>query len=82
LAPWVRRAGVLPVFHYRFDEVVAFAKGSVRPGPGAPEDVGFVELQAWRVGVAAGEDVAFPFDARGRDAVESLFLVRSWLCRS
>jgi len=79
LAPLVRRAGVLPVFHYRFDEVVAVAKGSVRPGPATAEDAEFVRLQAWRERVAAGDDAAFPFEALGRDAVESLFLVRSWL---
>ncbi|HEX4824571.1 MAG TPA: TM0106 family RecB-like putative nuclease [Candidatus Polarisedimenticolaceae bacterium] len=79
LAPWVRRAGVLPVFHYRFDEVVAVARGGARPAPGAAEDAGFVRLQAWRERIASGETVEFPFDALGREAVESLFLVRAWL---
>jgi len=77
LAPWVRRAAVLPVFLYRFDEVAAVARHLPRPSAGQAEDALFV-LHA---GLAASEDPAAVrriLEAAGRDALESLRAIRAW----
>jgi predicted RecB family nuclease len=77
LAPWVRRAAVLPVFLYRFDEVAAVARSLPRPSAGQAEDALFV-LHA---GLAAAEDpaaVRLLLEAAGRDALESLRAIRAW----
>jgi uncharacterized protein len=80
LAPWVRRAAVLPVFLYRFDEVAAVARALPRPSPGQAEDALFV-LHA---GLAASPD---PVEVRGRleaaglDALASLRAIRSWFSK-
>jgi predicted RecB family nuclease len=78
LAPWVRRAGVLPVFLYRFDEVAAVARDLPRPSPGVADDALFV-LHA---GLAAAEDpegLRLRLDGRGLEALESLRAIRAWL---
>jgi predicted RecB family nuclease len=78
LAPWVRRAGVLPVYCYGFEEVAAVARELPRPSPGVAEDALFV-LHA---GLASAEDpdnVRLRLDARGTDALESLRAIRAWL---
>jgi predicted RecB family nuclease len=78
LAPWVRRAGVLPVFSYAFDEVAAVARASPRPSPGAAADALFV-LHA---GLAAADDpagVRAVLEAEGRDSLESLRAIRAWI---
>ena len=80
LAPWVRRAGVFPVFHYRFDEVAAVAVGSVRPSPASPDDAAFVLHAA--LGGADDASVRERLVAMGLDAVRSLFAIRMWLGRS
>ncbi len=77
LAPWVRRAAVLPVFLYRFDEVAAVARHLPRPSAGQAEDALFV-LHA---GLAAAEDpgaVRRILEDAGRDALESLCAIRAW----
>jgi predicted RecB family nuclease len=77
LAPWVRRAAVLPVFLYRFDEVAAVARNLPRPSPGQAEDALFV-LHA---GLAASSDpaaVRARLDEAGRDALVSLRAIRAW----
>jgi predicted RecB family nuclease len=77
LAPWVRRAAVLPVFLYRFDEVAAVARGLPRPGPSQAEDALFV-LHA---GLAASKDpgaVRRHLEEAGRDALASLHAIRAW----
>ena len=77
LAPWVRRAAVLPVFLYRFDEVAAVARNLPRPSAGQAEDALFV-LHA---GLTASEDpaaVRLILEEAGRDALESLRAIRSW----
>ena len=77
LAPWVRRAAVLPVFLYRFDEVAAVARNLTRPSPGHAEDALFV----LHSGLAASEDPAAVrrlLEEAGRDALESLRAIRSW----
>jgi len=77
LAPWVRRAAVLPVFLYRFDEVAAVARNLPRPAPGQAEDALFV-LHA---GLAAAGDPAAVrrrLEEAGRDALVSLGAIRAW----
>lgn len=77
LAPWVRRAAVLPVFLYRFDEVAAVARNLPRPSPGQAGDVLFV-LHA---GMTASEDpgaVRLRLEEAGRDALASLCAIRAW----
>jgi hypothetical protein len=74
----VRRAGVLPVYCYGFEEVAAVARELPRPSPGVAEDALFV-LHA---GLASAEDpdnVRLRLDARGTDALESLRAIRAWL---
>lgn len=78
LAPWVRRAAVLPVLRYRFDEVAAVVRGLLRPSPGAAEDALFV-LHA---GLAASPDptaVRKRLEAAGLDALTSLHAIRNWV---
>jgi predicted RecB family nuclease len=78
LAPWVRRAAVLPVFLYRFGEVAAVARNLPRPSAGQAEDALFV-LHA---GLAASENPAAVkrlLEEAGRDALESLRAIRAWL---
>jgi uncharacterized protein len=80
LAPWVRRASVLPVFLYRFDEVAAVARALPRPSPGQAEDALFV-LHA---GLAASPDpaeVRGRLEAAGLDALASLRAIRSWFSK-
>ncbi len=77
LAPWVRRAAVLPVFLYRFDEVAAVARSLPRPSAGLAEDALFV-LHA---GLPASENPAAVrrlLEEAGRDALESLRAIRAW----
>jgi predicted RecB family nuclease len=77
LAPWVRRAAVLPVFLYRFDEVAAVARRLPRPAPGRAEDALFV-LHA---GLAASQDpeaVRRRLEEAGREALTSLGAIRAW----
>jgi len=77
LAPWVRRAAVLPVFLYRFDEVAAVARNLPRPSPGHAEDALFV-LHA---GLAAASDAAAvmaSLEDAGREALASLHAIRAW----
>jgi predicted RecB family nuclease len=77
LAPWVRRAAVLPVFLYRFDEVAAMARNHTRPSPWEAEDALFV-LHA---GLAASQDpaaVRARLEDAGRDALASLTAIRAW----
>jgi hypothetical protein len=77
LSPWVRRAAVLPVFLYRFDEVAAVARGLSRPSPGEPQDAMFV-LHA---GLASSSDPAsgkLRLEEAGRDALASLQAIRAW----
>jgi uncharacterized protein len=78
LAPWVRRAALLPVFLYRFAEVAAVARNLPRPAPGQAEDALFV-LHA---GLAASRDPAAvrrQLEEAGRDALSSLNAIRAWL---
>ena len=78
LAPWVRRAAVLPVFLYRFDEVAALARGLARPSPGTAEDALFVV----HAGMTASPDPAAVrgrLEEAGRDALASLHAIRTWL---
>jgi predicted RecB family nuclease len=72
LAAWVRRCGVFPVFHYRFDEIAAVASGKARPAPGVPEDTVFVIH-------ATAPDARAKVEAIGREAIESLLAIRRWL---
>jgi hypothetical protein len=77
LAPWVRRAAVLPVFLYRFEEVAAVARNLPRPAPGRAEDALFV-LHA---GLAASDDPAAGtrrLEEAGREALTSLGAIRAW----
>lgn len=77
LAPWVRRAAVLPVFLYQFEEVAAVARNLPRPAPGRAEDALFV-LHA---GLAASEDSAAVrrrLEEAGREALTSLGAIRAW----
>jgi uncharacterized protein len=77
LAPWVRRAAVLPVFRYRFDEVAAVARGLARPSPGTAEDALFV-LHA---GLTASPDpaaVRHRLEESGCEALASLHAIRGW----
>jgi predicted RecB family nuclease len=77
LGPWVRRAAVLPVFRYRFDEVAAVARGLSRPSPGTADDALFV-LHA---GLAASPDpaeVRRRLEEAGRNALTSLHAIRAW----
>ena len=77
LAPWVRRAAVLPVFLYRLDEVAAVARNLPRPAPGQAEDALFVV----HAGLAASQDpgaVGRLLEAAGRDALDSLNAIRAW----
>ena len=77
LAPWVRRAAVLPVFLYRFDEVAAVARNLPRPSPGQAADALFV----LHSGVAASQDpaaVRAHLQEAGRDALASLLAIRAW----
>ena len=77
LAPWVRRAAVLPVFLYRFDEVAAVARNLPRPAPGQAEDALFV-LHA---GLAASPNpaaVRTRLEQAGKDALASLNPIRRW----
>jgi predicted RecB family nuclease len=78
LAPWVRRAAVLPVFLYRFDEVAAVARNLPRPSPGHAEDALFV-LHAGRSASSDPADVLSRMEEAGRDALQSLCAIRHWL---
>jgi predicted RecB family nuclease len=75
LAPWVRRAAVLPVLRYRFDEIAAFLRGRPVPPPEASEDARFVAFASGSTDRVARivEDL--------RDDLESLALLRDWLLR-
>jgi predicted RecB family nuclease len=78
LAPWVRRAAVLPVFRYGFDEVAAVVRGLPRPSPDESEDALFVT----HAGMTASDDpdrVRRSLEAAGREALESLHAIRMWL---
>jgi predicted RecB family nuclease len=78
LAPWVRRAAVLPVFYYGFDEVAAVVQGWPRPSTDQSEDALFV-LHA---GMTAADDpdrVREGLQAAGRKALASLHAIRVWL---
>jgi predicted RecB family nuclease len=77
LAPWVRRAMVLPVFLYRFDEVAAVARQLPRPSPGHAEDALFV-LHAGLTASPEPEAVRVRLQDAGRDALESMRAIRSW----
>lgn len=79
LAPWVRRAAVLPVFRYRFDEVAAVARGLPRPSPATPDDALFVLHAA----MGDGDDAALGNSLReaGASGIESLHAIRAWLGR-
>jgi predicted RecB family nuclease len=80
LAPWVRRAAVLPVFLYRFDEVAAVARNLPRPSPGHAEDALFV-LHAGLAAAPNPEGVRLRLEDAGRDALQSLRAIRQWLAR-
>jgi hypothetical protein len=77
LAPWVRRAAVLPVFHYRFDEVAAVARGRPRPSPGEAEDASFV-LHAALAASQDPEAIRDRLARAGHDALVSLRAIRAW----
>lgn len=77
LAPWVRRAAVLPVFLYRFDEVAAVARALPRPSPGTAEDALFV-LHAGMTATPDPAAVRRRLEMAGRDALESLHAIRAW----
>jgi hypothetical protein len=77
LAPWVRRAMVLPVFLYRFDEVAAVARQLPRPSPGHAEDALFV-LHAGLTASPEAEAVRVRLQDAGREALESMRAIRSW----
>ena len=77
LAPWVRRAAVLPVFLYRFDEVAAVARNLSRPSPGRAEDALFV-LHAGLASAPDPEAVRAQLERAGRDALQSLHAIRAW----
>ena len=77
LAPWVRRAAVLPVFLYRFDEVAAVARNLPRPSPGQAEDALFV-LHAGLAAAPDAEAVRAQLEQAGRDALLSLHAIRAW----
>jgi uncharacterized protein len=77
LAPWVRRAAVLPVFRYRFDEVAAVARGLSRPSPSTPEDALFV-VHAGMQEAADSAAVRHRLEDAGRDALASLQAIRAW----
>jgi predicted RecB family nuclease len=77
LAPWVRRAAVLPVFAYRFDEVAAVARNVPRPAPGSAEDALFV-LHASLQASSHPEAVRGRLEEAGRDALVSLRAIRTW----
>jgi len=77
LAPWVRRAAVLPVFLYRFDEVAAVARNLPRPSPGHAEDALFV-LHAGLAASPDGPAVVARLEDAGRDALDSLRAIRAW----
>jgi predicted RecB family nuclease len=78
LAPWVRRAGVFPVFLYGFDDVGAVVRNLPRPAPGVAHDAHFVR----HASLAAAENphaVRSELEAAGRDALESLRAIRAWM---
>jgi hypothetical protein len=77
LAPWVRRAAVLPVFLYRFDEVASVARNLPRPSPGHAEDALFV-LHAGLAGSPEPTAVRERLQEAGRDALASLRAIRAW----
>lgn len=78
LAPRVRRAGQLPVFLYRFDEVAAVAAGTPRPDPASPEDALFADFASLGEGDDPGPRRRKLEDA-GRRSVEGLRAIRAWL---
>jgi predicted RecB family nuclease len=78
LAPWVRRAAVLPIFRYGFDEVSAVVRGRPRPSPGQAEDAPFV-LHAGMVAHDDPDRIRRSLEAAGVDALESLHAIRKWL---
>jgi predicted RecB family nuclease len=78
LAPWVRRAGVLPVFQYRFDEVAAVAMNVPRPSPAVPEDALFVRHAAMH-GVAEAGPIRAELEFAGRESLTALGAIRRWL---
>ena len=81
LAPWVRRAGVFPVFSYRFEEISAVACSRARPSPGRDGEDLFV-LHAGLAANAEPGGVRSRLEEAGRDAVASLAAIRRWLGRS
>jgi predicted RecB family nuclease len=78
LAPWVRRAAVLPVLAYRFDEVAAVARRLPRPGALDRDDALFV-LHAGLAGARDPETVRARLQDAGHDALVSLQAIRRWI---
>ncbi len=73
LAPWVRRAAALPVFHYAFEEVAAFVEDRARPMPDDPVDERFVRF------ASRDPEALRAIEAEGRSDVASLRRILSWL---
>ena len=73
LAPWVRRAAALPVFHYRFDEVARFLTDRSRPDPAAAEDARFVAF------TNRPEERETALARAVREDLDSLRVIRDWL---
>jgi predicted RecB family nuclease len=78
LAPWVRRAGILPVFRYSFAEVAAVARGAPRPTLDDADDALFV-LHAARSAASDPDDVRVRLEAAGVAALRSLAAIRAWI---
>ena len=77
LAPWVRRAGVLPVFATGFSEVASVAAASPPPIDASDDD-----LFVLHAGLASAPDpdaALARLYAAGSDALDSLAAIRAWL---
>jgi predicted RecB family nuclease len=78
LAPWVRRAGILPVFRYAFAEVAALARGTPRPRLDDGDDALFVLHAALSAAPDPGV-VRGRLESAGVDALRSLAAIRAWV---
>jgi len=83
LAPLVRRAAVLPVHFYDFDEVSALAMNLPRPDPASPDPALFLHYHNLLMAGSGegGDTLGEELLACGRRSILKLSAIRRWLRR-